>query len=203
MIIGITGGSGVGKTTALGVLKELGAVIIDCDLVYHELLESSKSMLDEIHKRFPTAFEGESGGGAISRKKLGSIVFDDPEALNDLNRITHKYVLIKVERILGEKPDNRHAAIDAIALIESGVLEKCDVVVGILAPHKVRIERIMIREGISSQYAASRIDSQKPDEFYIKNCDYILRNDGADSEEFIEKCKVLFSKIIEEDKNGQ
>lgn len=192
MIVGITGGSGVGKTTALRVLEELGAVAIDCDYLYHQLLNSSEKMLDEIRDNFPGAFDD----GRFDRKKLGKIVFNDPEALLRLNGITHKYVDIEVERILRQRPSGVHGAIDAIALFESGFSGKCDVIVGVIAPRELRIERIVAREGISGQYAAGRIDSQKPDEFFIENCDYILRNGGTDFEKFKEECEILFRKII-------
>ena len=85
MILGITGGTGCGKTTLLNVLKERGAVVLDCDAIYHELLTRDASLLAAIEERFPGTVED----GVLQRKKLGNLVFSDKNALLDLNRITH------------------------------------------------------------------------------------------------------------------
>ena len=91
-IVGITGGTGCGKTTALMELERQGALVIDCDAVYHELLASNAAMLAEINARFPGTIEN----GALQRKKLGAVVFADAAALDDLNAITHRYVRAEV-----------------------------------------------------------------------------------------------------------
>lgn len=85
MIIGITGGTGCGKTTALSVIADLGGVIIDCDKVYHDLLKTDTAMLDAIESRFP----GTVIDSVLDRKALAAIVFSDENALKDLNAITH------------------------------------------------------------------------------------------------------------------
>ena len=87
-VIGITGPTGAGKTTALNALRDLGGCIIDADAVYHDLTVSSAPMREELTARFGEVYQG----NVLDRKKLGSIVFQDPEALADLNAITHKYV---------------------------------------------------------------------------------------------------------------
>ena len=97
MIIGITGGTGCGKTTALQAIRELGGIIIDCDAVYHVLLQTDRKMLAAIEARFP----GTVIDGVLDRKKLGPIVFSDDQALKDLNAITHKAVKEKVIHIIG------------------------------------------------------------------------------------------------------
>ncbi|MEI3161205.1 MAG: L-threonylcarbamoyladenylate synthase [Oscillospiraceae bacterium] len=91
-IVGITGGTGCGKTTALMELERQGALVIDCDAVYHELLASNTAMLAEINARFPGTIEN----GTLQRKRLGAVVFADAAALDDLNAITHRYVRAEV-----------------------------------------------------------------------------------------------------------
>ena len=188
MIIGITGGTGAGKTTALNVLKTFGAVIIDCDKVYHELLESSEEMLGELRECFPDAFTN----GSFDRKKLGSIVFSDDKALKRLNSITDKYVIQCVNELTKKA---EISAVDAIALIESGISKNCDCTVAVIAPSELRIQRIMKRDNLSREYAELRVKAQKPDDFYISNCDYTLINDG-DEGIFRLRCEKLFSDIL-------
>ena len=86
-------------------------------------------------------------------------------------------------------------AIDAIALIESGVGETCDAVVGILAPSEVRIRRIMAREGISEEYARKRVEAQQGDDFFRAHCTHILMNEDS-PEEFSARALALFQSLI-------
>ena len=193
-IMGVTGGSGAGKTTALGVLADMGAVVIDCDMVYHALVESSRPMLGELAARFP----GVVVDGKLERKALGRIVFSDPAALADLSAITHSYVCRAVDAQLAREAERGAAlvAIEAIALIESGLGERCDVVVGVVAPIEERVRRITAREGLDPAYATARIKSQKPDAFFEIHCDYILENTCLGPAEFAEECRKLFDSIV-------
>ncbi len=154
-IIGITGGTGAGKTTALGILKQMGCETIDCDAVYHELLQSDPELKAELVSRF------------------GDVVTDGAAGERGLTC----------------------AAIDAIALIESALSDRCDAVVGILAPAERRIRRIMEREGIDESYARMRIEAQKPDSFFREHCDYILENNG-DEASFREAAAALFRNLL-------
>ena len=172
MIIGITGGTGCGKTTLLNLIAEHGGLILDCDVIYHELLQTDKEMLSAIEKRFPGCLEN----GALNRKKLGSIVFADENALLDLNRITHTAVKAEVLRRLEAAP--KLAAIDAIGLFEGGLAEICDVTVAVTAPEELRVTRLMQRDGITEGYARSRIRAQHEDSWFRERCDYVLVNDG-------------------------
>ena len=172
MIVGITGGTGSGKTTLLKSIEACGGLILDCDAIYHELLRSDDSMLAAIDNRFP----GTVKNGALNRKQLGSIVFADPSALQDLNRITHAAVRQEVLRRLETAPNL--AAIDAIGLFEGGLAELCDVTVAVTAPEKDRIARLMQRDGITEEYARSRIRAQHDESWFREKCDYVLANDG-------------------------
>ena len=172
MIIGITGGTGSGKTTLLNLIRDAGGLILDCDAIYHELLISDREMLSAIEDRFPGTVEN----GVLDRKKLGSIVFADEEALLDLNRITHSAVRQEVMRRLERRPSL--TAIDAIGLFESGLAELCDVTVAVTAPPEQRIHRLMKRDGISEDYARSRIAAQKDDRWFCDRCQYVLENSG-------------------------
>ena len=189
MIIGITGGTGCGKTTALRVIQELGGIILDCDAIYHVLLQTDKALLAAIEDRFP----GTVADGALDRKKLGAIVFSDDAALQDLNRITHGAVKKKVQHILAKNPDTL-SAIDAIGLFEGGLAELCDVTVAVTAPEDARIARLMARDGISESYAALRIRAQRSQEEFSSLCDHTLCNDGTE-EDFRRKCLAFFAGL--------
>ena len=208
--IGITGPTGAGKTTALQALAELDAHIIDADAVYHALLESSATLRAELTARFgPSILDGEGRvsrfgsvygpDGKLERKKLGEIVFSDPAALSELNAITHRFILAEIDRqAAGAEEQGRSAvAIDAIALIESGLGETCGAIVGILAPRELRIRRIMAREGISEDYARKRVEAQQGDGFFRTHCDYLLENRADDTPEaFQARAKQLFEQIL-------
>lgn len=99
MILGITGGTGCGKTTLLNVLKERGAVVLDCDAIYHELLTRDASLLAAIEERFP----GTVGGRRFAAEKAWEFGIFRQNALLDLNRITHAAVKREVLRRLGGK----------------------------------------------------------------------------------------------------
>ena len=172
MIIGITGGSGSGKTTLLNLIREAGGLVMDCDAIYHELLQTSPDLLAAIETRFPGTVEN----GALNRKRLGAIVFAEETALLELNAITHSAVKQEVLRQLETNP--KLAAIDAIGLVESGLAELCDLTVAVIAPEDQRIARLMARDGISEDYARSRIAAQHSDDWFRQHCDFILENAG-------------------------
>ena len=195
-IIGITGPTGAGKTTALLELEKLGAYVIDCDALYHELLESSENLRSDIERRFPQTVKD----GKLDRKKLGACVFGDKSAMEDLNMITNAYIKQEINRIIKKKTEEKVQiiAIDAIRLIESGLSSMCDMTVSIIAPYDIRAKRIMAREKISFDYAMLRIKAQPSDEFFEKNSDYILLNDCDSIEEFKRKSSEFFRKILSE-----
>ena len=186
MILGITGGSGAGKTTLLQAVRQRGFLVLDCDQIYHELLETDKALLEAIENRFPGTVEA----GRLQRKKLGALVFSDPAALEALNAITHGAIRREVERRL--LPEN-NAAIDAIALFESGLNALCDVTVAVVAPEEDRVRRLMDREGITEAYARSRIAAQPGEDRYRQWCDYVIENSG-DLQQFQEECLAFFAQ---------
>ena len=188
MILGITGGTGCGKTTLLNCIAERGGLILDCDAIYHDLLRTDPALLSAIEARFPGSVEN----GVLQRKKLGNLVFSDEKALEDLNAITHGAVKAEVLRRLSEKP--RLAAIDAIALFEGGLATLCDITVAVTAPEEARIQRLMVRDGIGRDYAKRRIAAQKSAEWFRERCDYCLENNGTQAD-FQKTCLAFLRKL--------
>jgi len=188
MILGITGGTGCGKTTLLSTFASAGGLVLDCDAIYHQLLATDNALLTAIETRFPGTVEN----SALQRKKLGAIVFSDEAALQDLNHITHGAVRREVLRLL--RAHKGHAAIDAIALFEGGLAEHCDVTVAVTAPVESRIQRLMVRDNISESYARSRIAAQHDENWFRSRCDYILENTGT-MEAFRAKCLAFLLEL--------
>ena len=187
-IIGITGGSGCGKSTLLGVIEKLGGYVIDCDKVYHHLLQRDDTLLFAIENRFP----GTVTDGTLDRKKLGSIVFADNAALADLNAITHKAVKQAVMQML--PTENGLIAIDAIGLFEGELAPLCDLTVAVTAPEEERIRRLTARDGISEEYALSRIRAQRSQEEFSALCDVTLENNDTE-DVFQKKCLAFLQGL--------
>ena len=190
-VIGITGGTGCGKTTALNALEELGFSIIDCDTLYHHLLDTDQAMLRAIDDAFP----GVLLDGKLQRKVLGQRVFSNAEALNKLNRTVWPFVCRAVEAQIREKAP-RPCAIDAIGLLESGLGKLCTHTVAVTAPEDARVARLMAREGISEDYARLRIRAQKANEEFTNACELTLENDCISADDFQHKCSKFFTKLL-------
>jgi len=188
LVIGITGGTGCGKTTLLDAIRQMGGTVIDCDAVYHRLLRDDPALLEAIEKRFPGTVEN----GALQRKKLGAVVFSDEKALLDLNAITHAAVKAEVLRMLPSVPEL--VAIDAIGLFEGGLAELCDVTVAVTAPTEDRVRRLMARDSIPEEYARKRIAAQHEESWFREKCGCVLVNDGT-REDFQKKCLAFLRDI--------
>ncbi len=188
MIIGITGGTGCGKTTLLNVIRDCGGTVLDCDAIYHELLETDMQLLADIEARFPGTVEN----GQLQRKKLGAIVFQDKNALKALGAITGGAIRKEVMRRLEKRSEL--IAIDAIGLFEGKYDALCDVTVAVTAPEACRVQRLVQRDGITEEYARSRIAAQRPQQDFVALCDHQLHNDGTQGD-FQKKCLAFLAGL--------
>ena len=188
MILGITGPTGSGKTTLLQLIADQGGLILDCDAIYHQLLRTDPSLLAAIGDRFP----GTVTNGVLDRKALGTIVFADSQALQDLNRITHTAVKSEVLRQLETAP--AVAAIDAIGLFEGDLAALCHATVAVTAPEEIRVARLMARDGITEEYARNRIAAQHKDSWFTARCDQVLVNDDT-ADAFRAKCLAFLREL--------
>ena len=191
-LLGITGGSGSGKTTLLRAAERLGACALDCDAIYHGLLQSDAALLEALRAAFPAAFVG----GTLSRPALAAEVFSDREKLLRLNALTHGHVERAVRARLrqAEAAGTRFAAVDAIALFESGLSRLCDKTVAVLAPLDVRVARLTARDGISADRALARIHAQPSDGEFSEKADFILQNSGSIAD-FDTKCTEFLKGV--------
>ena len=199
VVLGLTGGTGAGKTSALNAIRALGGTVIDCDAVYHQMLETNDDMRNAIHVTFPGVF---SLDGKLDRKKLGQEVFSDRDRMEQLNNIIYKYMRPEISRRLAEG-DGKLYAIDAINLLESGLDQLCDRTVAITSPLELRVRRIMNRDNITEQYARLRISAQQPDEFYRSKCDCELNNSAETVEAFEAEARIFFERLVDDIKEDK
>lgn len=174
-VIGLTGGSGSGKSTAARIFEEMGAFIIDADKISHEITDSDQTVLAKIRETFSDeVFEN----GVLCRRALGKIVFGDKSALEKLNRIIHPAIAAKTVEII-ENCGKDIVIIDAPLLFDVKVIaDLCDETIAVCAPEQVRIDRIIARDGISCEMANQRINSQRSQQELAAMADTVIINDG-------------------------
>lgn len=192
LIVGLTGGTGAGKTSALAALEDLGGTVLDCDAVYHQMLRTDPALREAITAAFGPVF---CPDGSLDRQKLGTLVFSDHAALDRLNAIVYEYL---PPELLRRAQGHTLVGLDAISLMESGLGRLCACTVAVLAPAEDRVRRIMARDGISEDYARLRISAQQPDAFYRERCSHILENNCATPAQFREQARIFFRSMLRE-----
>ena len=192
LIVGITGPTGAGKTSALRALEQLGGCVLDCDAIYHDMLRSDDGLRRALTDAFGSVFTAD---GQLDRQKLGTLVFGDPQQLERLNTIIYAHLPRELERRMAASPAPI-IGIDAINLVESGLSKLCDRTLAVLAPVEDRIRRIMARDGISDEYARLRVAAQKDDAFYRTHCTDILENTSPAPEAFQKTALLFFQRLL-------
>lgn len=193
-ILGLTGGSGTGKSAACTAFARLGCGVIDADATYRTLCDTCEPMLKEIQNVFGDVF---STDGKLDRKKLGAIVFADAQKLQQLNAITHPYIRQAARDAFAaySKRGCLLCIYDAPVLFEGQMETLCDKTCAVLAARNTRIARIVARDAITEEYAALRIDAQKDDVFYRERCDYVVQND-ADLDTLYTQVRKIYEDMV-------
>lgn len=193
-ILGLTGGSGTGKSAACTAFARLGCGVIDADATYRTLCDTCEPMLKEIQNVFGDVF---STDGKLDRKKLGAIVFADAQKLQQLNAITHPYIRQATRDAFAaySKRGCLLCIYDAPVLFEGQMETLCDKTCAVLATRNTRIARIVARDAITEEYAALRIDAQKDDAFYRERCDYVVQND-ADLDTLYTQVRKIYEDMV-------
>jgi dephospho-CoA kinase len=201
-VIGLTGGIGSGKSTVSGFLAELGATIIDVDRVWHGALKPDTDLWREVVAAFGK--EIVAPDGKIDRKRLGEMVFGNPEALARLNNIMHPWMYEKVKAQLEEyrRKGVGVVVLEAALLIDvplslragkPSLLDEVDEVWVTVAPEFTVFKRLE-QSGMSEEQALARIRSQLSSEERAKYADVVIETDCS-LEELREKVRALWEKL--------
>ena len=198
IVIGLTGGIGSGKSTVSDILKEQGIPVVDGDLIAREVVEPHRPAYEEIVRAFGT--EVLQQDGTLNRKRIGEIVFSDPEKLSILNSITHKEIYrVILERLESLKERGTSLVfLDVALLFETGFDQLTDWVWVVDAPDAVRVERIQKRDGLKGEEILKRIQSQMSRE--LRNTKGNLVLDNSKSREEL-KARILQELKQYESKN--
>lgn len=195
-ILGLTGQSGAGKTTLYSVAENMGFSVINCDEVVHNIYQKPKAI-----KLLSNAFSNSIvEDGKINRKKLAEIAFRDKALTERLNKTVFPIILEEIKQII-KLSNSDKIMLDAPTLFESGADKMCDYTIGILADKQARTDRIISRDGITSQDALVRIEAGKSDEFFIEKCSSIIYN-NSDKNTFEKEFTKLLKSIIGGKNNG-
>ncbi|MBR4766514.1 MAG: dephospho-CoA kinase, partial [Clostridia bacterium] len=193
-VIGLTGPTGAGKSTVAKYFVENGFYLIDGDILAREAVKNS-AVLANLAKEFGSDIINEDG--SLNRRLTADRAFATPEKTRALNAITHPTItaLTYIEITRADKSDSKGVIIDAAALLQSPIINMCDMLVCVIAPKEERIRRIVERDGITEEQALTRIGAQKPEQYYIDNTDYMISN--AKGEDFRAKADEIIARAFE------
>ncbi|MDR0943448.1 MAG: dephospho-CoA kinase [Ruminococcus sp.] len=193
-LIGLTGQSGAGKSLVSDIFRQNGFAVVDADLCSREAVEPGSKCLTEIAEIF-----GEkviNSDKTLNRKVLAEIVFSDKSELKKLNTVMHPFILDIVCKKIRELQNKGYKFIilDAPTLFESKADDICDLIISVTAKEDIRKKRISERDGISEENIEKRFKSQNSEDFFIKNSNYIIKNNSS-IDELREKTEKIAEKI--------
>lgn len=194
VVIGLTGQTGAGKTTVCDYARELSCDIISADAIAREVMKKGSPLLKKLEGLFGSDIT--DSDGLLNRRLLASRAFSSRENTDLLNSTVHPYIIGKAEeeiKALGKK-GSRVIVFDASQLFESGGERLCDSVIAVTAPQRIRLERIMKRDGISEEAAMLRINAQYDEDYYTSRADYVI--DGSRSREIIRRRMEEITEMI-------
>ena len=192
-VIGLTGNIGSGKSTVLAMLAQLGARIVDADDLVHQVMDRGTPVWQAVVDTFGEAVLDE--GGRIDRKKLGSVVFDDPQALKRLEEIVHPAVDESFLELV-RNAEEPVMAVEAVKLIESGVHHVLSSLWLVTCPEEERLRRLVEGRGADPEDVQERLKAQMPEEEQARWADVVIVNGGT-LEQTWEQVKAEWERIQE------
>lgn len=178
-VIGLTGGIASGKSTISNIFKEVGWPVIDADQTARQVVMPGSLGLAQIVSRFGSQVL--QPDGTLDRTALGSMVFDDPQSLSDLDQIEHPLIMAAIDKQLAgfKKQGLPVVVLDVPLLFETGLDQECDLTVLAVVDHKTQLERLMKRDHCTKAAALKRINAQMPLEEKMRRADVIIDNNGS------------------------
>ena len=194
-VIGLTGGIGTGKSAVAAVLHDLGAEVIDADLVGHQVYLKGAPGWRQVVSEFGRQVL--SADGEVDRDLLGAVVFGDRQVLRRLNEIVHPLARVEVEEQLGEmrRGGVEVAVVEAILLVEAGWASFCDEVWMTVASEKVALRRVMRRSRLDAEAVRVRIRSQTSQRRRLPHADVTIENEG-DLEQLLVAVRTVWNNRI-------
>lgn len=189
IVVGLTGMSGAGKTTACNVFAENGFEIVNCDLISRQVVAKGSKCLDEIEQAFGGVI---LPNGELNRRKVADIVFTSRKKREQLNNLIYPYISYVV---IGKIIDcNGKILLDAPTLFESGIDSLCDKIVSVVCDRNTSLERIKKRDNLTDEQAEARLSSQHDRQFYAEKSDYCVDNNGSEAD-LQKKIADIISKL--------
>ena len=198
LLVGLTGGIATGKSTVSALLRQLGCEIIDADLLAREVVEPGRPAWTTIVAEFGQ--DVVTGDGALDRKKLGALVFANPERRRRLEAITHPAIRERFQARLDELAEHGFTGIvvfDAAVMIESGNYKNMDRLVVVVTDEPTQMSRLQGRDGTDDAEGRRKIASQMPLSEKAKLADYVIDNSG-DRHETAEQVRRVFAALMSE-----
>ena len=189
IIIGLTGPTGAGKSSAAKLCEKFNLQLVDCDLVARKAVEKGSDGLKALAKAFSRGILNPDG--TLNRKALAKIAFSAPDKTQLLNDTIFPFI----EELVLKDTKKGNTLLDAPTLFESGINKICFKTIAVLCDKQIRKERIMKRDNLTSDEALLRMNAGKNDDFYIKNADYIIYNNNGEGE-FLKQFEATVTEIL-------
>ena len=195
--IGLTGGIGSGKSTVARIFQSLGIPIYSSDIEAKRLMREDPSIKHAIKESFG---EDVYAGELPDTRKLASIVFQDPIALEKLNQIIHPATIADAKKWMAKQPAP-YVIKESALLFESGAAEGLDMIIGVYAPKALRLQRVMQRESVDRETVLARMNRQLDEEMKRKLCDRVIVND--EQEPLLHQVLTLHQELLNISKENQ
>lgn len=193
IIVGLTGQSGAGKTTVSKYFEKNDFAVINCDLVARNVTNAGSECNKSLVKIFPDCFDKSL---TLDRTALAKIVFSNEKKLKLLNDTIFPFIIADINHEINRliSTGKKYILLDAPTLFEAGADSICDVIISCVAERNLRAERISKRDTISPELINKRFDSQKSEDFFRHNSDYIVEN-NKDESYAIKQCEEIIIDI--------
>lgn len=185
MIIGLTGQTGTGKSTLAEAFSKKGFLVFDADYEYKLLLENNLEMQKKIKEVFKS----------LDRKTILQSVSKDKKLLNELNKISHYYVRLKLDEFIENNPD-KNIVLDVPIPVEEGFMDRCDLIIVTVCNKDIQIKRLLERYKTTKEEIIERINLQDSYDFYIKKGDIIINTDKTDMKDLNSIVSVINNTYI-------